>query len=139
MYLIDTNVISELTKPAPNPGVLAWFANTPVQNIYISAVTLCEMQLGLALLPAGKRRDALYIAIEALVQEDFAKRCLNVDVRCAAPYGKLAASRQQQGRPCSTEDAMIASIALANQKTLVTRNIKDFQGITGLLLLNPWG
>ena len=138
MYLIDTHVISELTKPAPSAAVLGWFANTPVQHIYISSVTLCEMQLGLALLPISKRRRALTVAIEALVQEDFAQRCLSLDARCAPLYGELAAKQQQRGTPCSAEDAMIAAIALAHQFTLVTRNTKDFEGIDGLVLLNPW-
>ena len=138
MYLIDTNVISELAKPTPSVAVLGWFANTPVQQIYISAVTLCEMQLGLALLPAGKRKRALTVATEALVQEDFAQRCLNLDARCAPLYGELAAKQQQNGTPCSAEDAMIAAIALANQFTLVTRNTKDFEGINDLVLFNPW-
>ena len=138
MYLIDTNVISELTKPAPSPAVMGWFANTSVQSIYISAVTLCEMQLGLALMPAGKRKSALKIATDALIQEDFAQRCLSLDARCTPLYGKLAASQQQKGRACCVEDAMIAAIALTHQFTLVTRNTKDFDGIDSLVLLNPW-
>lgn len=138
MYLIDTNVISELTKPAPSPAVLGWFANTPVQSIYISSVTLCELQLGLALLPAGKRRRTLTSATDALIKEDFAQRCLSLDARCALLYGKLAADQQKLGHTCSVEDAMIAAIALANQFRLVTRNTKDFEGMDGLLLLNPW-
>ena len=138
MYLIDTNVISELTKPLPDPIVVDWFANTPIQSVYISAVTLCEMHRGLALMPAGKRKNALKIALDAVIQEDFAQRCLSLDARCAPVYGSLAAGQQQRGLPCSAEDAMIASIALANQFTLVTRNTKDFQGIGNLVLLNPW-
>ena len=138
MYLIDTNIISELTKPAPNPAVVAWFANTSLQSVYISAVTLCEMQRGLALMPAGKRKNALKIATDAVIQEDFSQRCLSLDARCARVYGSVAAGQQQQGRACSAEDAMIASIALAHQLTLVTRNTKDFEGIDGLVMLNPW-
>ena len=138
MYLIDTNVISEMTKPVPNPAVIGWFENTLVQSIYISSVTLCEMQLGLALMPAGKRKNALMMATDTLIQEDFAQRCLSLDARCAPLYGKLAAKQQQHGRVCSAEDAMIAAIALANQFTLVTRNTKDFEGIDNLVLFNPW-
>jgi predicted nucleic acid-binding protein len=138
MYLLDTNVISELTKPSPSAGVLGWFASTPTQYIYISSVTLCELQLGLALLPVGKRRQALIVATEALVQEDFAQRCLSLDARCAPFYGQIAAKRQQQGKPSSAEDAMIAAIALVYQFTLVTRNIKDFEGVDGLMLLTPF-
>ncbi len=138
MYLIDTNVISELAKPAPDSAVIKWFASTSVQNIYVSAITLCELQRGLAMLPAGKRKNALTSAIEGLIQEDFAQRCLGLDARCAPLFGELAAKQQKNGRPCTTEDAMIAAIALANQLVLVTRNTKDFAGIDGLVLLNPW-
>jgi toxin FitB len=138
MYLIDTNVISELTKPTPSEAVLQWFAITPNEQIYISAVTLCEMELGLSLMPAGKRRDALRAASEGLVQEDFGNRCLILDARCAPTYGQLAAKQQRLGRTSSAEDAMIAAIALANQFTLATRNTKDFEGIEGLKLVNPW-
>ncbi len=139
MFLIDTHVISELTKPLPSPAVLNWFAATPVKHIFISAITLCEIQLGLALMPAGKRRDALYAATDGLVQEEFNQRCLSLDARCAPIYGQLAARQQQLGRTCTAEDAMIAAIALSNQFTLVTRNIKDFEGIPGLTVFNPWG
>ncbi len=138
MYLIDTNVISELTKPAPSASVLEWFATTPVQQIYICAVTVCEIELGLSLMPAGKRRDALRAAINGLVQEDFASRCLNLDARCAPLYGELAANQQRLGRTSSAEDAMIAAIALTNKLKLVTRNTKDFEDIKGLTLVNPW-
>jgi toxin FitB len=138
MYLIDTNVISELTKPAPNGAVLNWFAQTPAQQIFISSVTLCEMALGLTLLPAGKRRDALTAATTALINEDFEGRCLNLDARCAQAYGQLAAAQMQSGKACTAEDAMIAAIALVHQFTLVTRNVKDFVGMQGLQLLNPW-
>ena len=138
MYLIDTNVISELTKPSPSAAVMKWFATTPIQQIYISAVTLCEIELGLSLMPVGKRRDALRSATEAMVQEDFANRCLSLDARCAPLYGQLAADQQRLGRTSSAEDAMIAAIALANKLTLVTRNTKDFDSIKGLTMVNPW-
>lgn len=141
MFLLDTNVISELSKPSPSEAVLSWFAATPAQHIYISSVTLCEIEFGLALLPAGKRRDALRAAMQGLVQEEFAGRCLPLDARCAATYGQLAAAQQLKGRTCSTEDAMIAAIALTHQQALVTRNAKDFEGIEGiegLRIVNPW-
>lgn len=138
MFLLDTNVISELTKPLPNPAVLNWFANTPAQRIYISSVTLCEIEFGLALLPAGKRRDALRASSRELLSVDFEGRCVSLDAHCAAAYGQLAAKQQQNGRVCSTEDAMIAAIALNNKFALVTRNTKDFEGIAGLQLVDPW-
>jgi toxin FitB len=138
MFLIDTNVISELSKPLPSPAVLNWFATTPAQQIYISSVTLCEIEFGLALMPVGKRRDALLSATRELVRIDFEGRCLNLDAHCAAAYGQLAAQQQHNGRACSTEDAMIAAIALTNKLVLVTRNTKDFEGIALLRMVDPW-
>ena len=138
MYLLDTNVISELTKPLPNPAVLNWFANTPAQRIYISSVTLCEIEFGLARMPAGKRREALRASSRELLRVDFEGRCVSLDAQCATAYGELAAKQQQSGRVCSTEDAMIAAIALNNKFALVTHNTKDFEGIAGLQLVDPW-
>ena len=138
MYLPDTNVISELTKPMPSPAVLGWFAATPARQIYLSSVTLCEIEFGLALMPAGKRRDALMAATRDMLHIDFEGRCLSLDATCAAAYGQLAADQQRNGRTCSTEDAMIAAIALTHRHTLVTRNTKDFVDIAGLQTIDPW-
>jgi toxin FitB len=138
MYLVDTNVISELSKPVSNEQVLQWFSVTPVEHIYISSVTLCEIELGLSLMPAGKRRDALRVAIDDVVQRDFVARCLSLDATCAPLYGRLFAAQQRAGHTASTEDAMIAAIAMANEFALVTRNTKDFESIAGLRLVNPW-
>jgi toxin FitB len=138
MFLLDTNVISELTKPLPSPAVLDWFARTPAQQIYISSVTLCEIEFGLALMPAGKRRDAMFSSTRELVRDDFEGRFLSLDASCATIYGQLAATQQQNGRTCSTEDAMIAAIALTHKYVLVTRNTKDFEGVVGLRIVDPW-
>lgn len=138
MFLIDTNVISELSKPLPSPAVLNWFATTPAQQIYISSVTVCEIEFGLALMLAGKRRDALLSATRELVRIDFGGCCLNLDARYASAYGQLAAKLQHNGRACSTEDAMIAAIALTNKLVLVTRNTNDFEGIALLRVIDPW-
>jgi toxin FitB len=138
MFLIVTNVISEPSKPLPSPAVLHWFATTPAQQIYISSVTLCEIEFGLALMPAGKRRDALLCATQELARIDFEGRSLNLGAHCAAAYGQLAAKLQHNGRACSAEDAMIAAIALTNKFVLVTRNTKYFEGITLLRVIDPW-
>ncbi len=138
MFLLDTNVISELTKPLPSHEVLNWFAGTPAEQIYISSVTLCEIEFGLALMPASKRRDTLQAATSELLQVDFEDRCVSLDAKCAGIYGQLAAKRQQSGRVCNTEDAMIAAIALRHAFALVTHNTKDFENIAGLKLVDPW-
>ena len=85
------------------------------EQIFISSVTLCEIEFGLALIPAGKRRDALIAATGELLRTDFEGRCVNFDANCAALFSQLAARQQQNGRACNTEDAMIAAIAMNNK------------------------
>lgn len=136
--LLDTNVLSELMRPRPEAQVLAWFARQPEGSFYVSAITRAEILLGIALLPAGKRRHALAQAAEQMFAEDFAARCLPFDADAAAEYALLVATRSQRGRAISTEDGQIAATALSNGLPLATRNTKDFADIAGLILLNPW-
>jgi len=136
--LLDTNVLSELMRPAPTETVLTWFDAQQESAFYTSAVTQAEILLGIALLPGGKRRDALAYAADQMFKEDFIERCLAFDQAAAYEYALLVAKRKICGQPITTEDAQIAAIALKNQLLLATRNTKDFQNIDGLLLINPW-
>jgi len=136
--LLDTNVLSELMRGAPDVSVLAWFDKQGQHGLYTSVVTQAEIFLGIALLPGGKRRDALAITAEMMFREDFDGRCLPFDQSAAHEYAMLVAARTKAGRPISTEDAQIAAIALANQLALATRNTRDFLEIEGLVVLNPW-
>lgn len=137
--LLDTNVVSELMRAQPSPVVLDWFARQQNAHFFISAITRAEILLGIALLPAGKRRDTLAAAAEQMFAEDFAQRCLPFDAACADEYAWIVAWRTRHGRAISTEDAQIAAIALARDVPLVTRNGKDFEEIDGLMVLDPWG
>lgn len=137
--LLDTNVLSELMRPQPEAKVLAWFEKHPA-NVYVtSAITRAEILLGVALLPAGKRRDSLANAAEQMFKDEFSGRCLPFDEHVTDEYATLVAARLRIGQPISTEDAQIAAIALTNGLPLATRNIKDFTHIAGLVLLCPWG
>lgn len=136
--LLDTNVLSELMRPQPSSKVLAWFDQCTDVTYEISAITRAEILLGIALLPAGKRRDDLANAAEKMFQDEFAGHCLPFDECVADEYAALVAARTRIGVPISTEDAQIASIALAHDIALATRNVKDFIQIAGLVLLNPW-
>jgi predicted nucleic acid-binding protein len=138
MYLLDTNVLSELMRAAPSPALLAWMDAQAGQDLFICAITRAEIELGIALLPQGKRRTALAVQAQAMFDEDFAGRCLPFDAPCAPLYAELVASRTRQGLPISVEDAQIAAISLAHQKRLVTRNTSDFLQVNGLALINPW-
>lgn len=88
--------------------------------------------------PAGKRRDRLASAAEQMFAEDFAGRCLPNDDACATEYAICVAARSQQGHAISTVDAQIASVALVHALSLASRNGKDFKGVHGLSVLNPW-
>ncbi len=138
MILLDTNVISELMKASPDLGVLSWLDNNTRDGLFISAISQAEIALGIALLPTGKRQDALSLAAAAMFAEDFADPSLPFDQGATSHYSKLVAHRTRVGLPISTEDAYIAAIALNHGFRLATRNVKDFVEIAGLILINPW-
>lgn len=137
-YLLDTNVVSELIRNEPNPNVLIWFGACRESSIFTSAISKAEMLTGASFLPLGKRRDLLIEAIATMFARRFTDTTLPFDANCASDYAFVTAGRKSIGRHISMADAQIASIALANKLTLVTRNTKDFEGIEGLNLINPW-
>ena len=138
MILLDTNVVSELMKPQPDSSVLDWMDRQTKAEVFTSAITCAEIELGISLLPEGKRRDALNKAAHAMFTEDFACAILPFNEDSATHYATLVAQRTRIGRPITTEDAQIAAIALQHRLTLVTRNIRDFEKIQNLSLINPW-
>lgn len=138
MFLLDTNILSELMRPKPDAGVVQWLDTLPDDEIWISAVTVGEIRLGLALLPKGRRKQILTKLAEEMFDEEFSEKCLPFDYQAAGEYAKIVASRSCQGRPVAVEDAQIAAIALTADLALATRNTKDFLGIEGLKLVNPW-
>lgn len=135
--LIDTNALSELLRARPAPAVLGWFAAQPPDSLFVSAVTQAEMLLGARLLPAGRRRQQLQQALDAMFRDDFGAHVLPFDGAAAAAYAEVVAARRSAGRPISQFDAQIAAIALSRDSGLATRNIADFEGC-GLALSNPW-
>lgn len=138
MIVLDTNVLSELLRPVPAPQVLAWLNALGHTAGFVSSVTQAEMLLGVALLPAGKRRDVLEISVGALFARQFAGRCLPFDAQAAPHFARIVASRRKTGKPISAEDAQIAAIACSRGFQLATRNDADFAGIAGLTVINPW-
>jgi predicted nucleic acid-binding protein len=129
VIILDTNVLSALMRTAPDPVVVAWLDRQPADSIWISSITLFEARLGLALLPAGRRRRALQSAFERLLLEDLEGRVLDFDSVAATEAAALAAERQKAGRPVDVRDTLIAGIALARRATLATRNVRHFQGL----------
>lgn len=122
----------------PDPNVVRWLDAWLEWDVWISAVTVAEIRLGISLLPAGKRKELLLNLAEQMFQEDFPDRCLPFDCEAAREYALIVSERNRQGHPISVEDAQIAAIARTAGLSLATRNTKDFSNITGLQLVDPW-
>jgi len=137
-YLLDTNVLSELMRETPAPEVVRWFAAQTPNRLYTSTINQAEILSGIAVLPAGKRRDAMATAAQQIFEDEFAGRCLVFGSGSAEQFALVIAQRKRVGRPIEAIDAQIAAIALAARLRLVTRNTKDFAGIDGLGVINPW-
>jgi predicted nucleic acid-binding protein len=136
--VLDTNVLSELMRPQPAAQVMGWFDGRAETAFFITAITRAEILLGIDLLPAGRRRDALAEAASRMFEQDFGGRCLPFDEHAAGIYARVVAERTRAGKPISTEDGEIAAISLLHGLPLVTRNVKDFDNIAGLNIVNPW-
>jgi predicted nucleic acid-binding protein len=137
MILLDTNVLSELMKPSPAPGVVGWIAARPAASLYTTSVTQAEILHGVMLLPAGKRRNAFESAAEAMFRDDFPGRVLPFASDAAPLYARIAVARRKAGRPISHFDAQIAAIARLTGAMIATRNVADFEGC-GVKVVNPW-
>ncbi len=137
MILLDTNILSELMRVDASKRVMAWLDLQAGSGLFICAITRAEIELGLQLLPGGKRKDQLKQAAREMFDE-FVGRCLPFEESSAIQYARLVARRQKSGRPISVEDAQISAIALTHGMTLATRNTKDFTSIEELVLINPF-
>ncbi len=137
MIVLDTNVLSELLRPAPGPKVLAWPEAQAMDTLLTTAISRGEMLYGAHVLPAGRRRDVLLHEVEAIFSADMAGRVLPYDEAAADAHAAIAARRRAQGRPISQSDAMIAGIVRAHGAVLATRNARDFEDC-GIALVDPW-
>ena len=137
MFLLDTNVLSELMKAQANGNVLTWLDQQLDSDLFYCVVSKAEIEWGIAKLPIGKRKQQLLDSAKILF-EFFDKRCLAYECQAANAYVDIVQGAKTAGRPMSTEDMLIAAIAQANKAVLVTRNITDFEALGGLDLVNPW-
>jgi predicted nucleic acid-binding protein len=137
MVLLDTNVVSELIKPTSDAGVARWLTTQPDDSVFLCAVTEAELRRGVAILPLGRRRDALAKLIKDILTLDFASRILPFDSRAAIEYATISAARREAGQMISMADAQIAAVARACGAAVATRNIRDFEGC-GVETINPW-
>jgi toxin FitB len=138
LRLLDTNVLSELMRPAPDPRVQRWADRLPHYAFCIAAVVAAELRFGVELLPAGERRRRTSHAVDRLLRDVLGGRVLPFDVRIERRHAAFRAARQRAGRPVSVQDAMIVATAAAHGvDAIITRNVADFEGC-GLPLVDPW-
>ena len=135
--LLDTNVLSEVTKPRPEVSVLEWLHGLDEDRAFISVVSIAEIQRGVALMDSGRKRDALANWLAQDLPQRFERRVLPVDESVALSWGDLMGKAKRSGRGLSSMDGLIAATAIAHGLTLATRNIRDFDGL-GIELFNPW-
>ena len=137
MIVLDTNVVSEVLRPAPDPTVVAWLGAL-TGDVAVTAVTLAELLAGVRRLSEGRRKSVLAEHIDAVLQTyRDSGSILAFDEVAASHYADILAARERAGLPISTADAQIAAICRARAATCATRNTKDFAH-TGVDLVDPW-
>ena len=137
LILLDTNVVSELMRASPDPAVEAWVAGYPVGDMFFSVVGESELRYGVAIMPAGRRRETLVAEIDTMLHTAFENRILPFDSRAARSYAVIAAGRRSAGRAVAPADCQIAAIAWARGMVVATRNIRDFEDM-GIEIIDPW-
>ncbi len=136
MIVVDTNVLSELMRPSPQPSVRQWVLGQPAADLVTTAVSMAEILYGLARLPDGQRRDDLQVAATQVFTA-FASQILPFDAAAARHYAAIVDRRDRMGRPIDGFDAQIAAIAASRGAAVATRNLRDFEH-TGVDLVDPW-
>ena len=137
MFILDTNILSAMMSSRPAPQVAAWVAGQKMDLLFTASVCQAEILSGLAIMPQGRRRDALEVAARAMFMEDFEGRVLPFDMPAAVAYAEIFAARRLAGRSTGTLDLMIAAIARAHGASVVTRDSGGFDG-SGVPVIDPW-
>jgi toxin FitB len=137
MIVLDTNVLSALMRRAPDVPVVAWLDRQPRSSIWTTSVTIMEIEFGLRILPAGKRRAALIETFQGTLTDLVGDRVAPLDVAAAQQAASLMASRHLKGLPGELRDTMIAGIVLACHASLATRNTGHFADLS-VPVINPW-
>ena len=136
-FLLDTNCISELVRPKPDPRVIEWMEAADEAMLYLSVLTVGEIRKGVAGLAHGKRRTNLETWLEVELQARFAGRVVAIDAAIADRWGLIAAEAKRKGKALSVIDGLLAATALHYNLTVVSRNVSDFAN-TQVQVVNPW-
>ena len=136
-YLLDTCVLSEFVKPRPERRVVSWLNSMEPEQVFLSAVTIGEIQYGISSRPLSKRRTELELWLSVSLPEQFAGRVLSLDADTFVAWGQMMARQRRKGEPMAVMDSLIAATALQHKMVLVTRNVSDFKS-TDVNVLSPW-
>jgi predicted nucleic acid-binding protein len=137
MIILDTNVLSAMVQPRPDELVVAWLDRQARSSMWITSVTIFEIQFGVQLLPLGKKRSLLTMTFESVLTDDIGGRVAPFETTAAEHAAKLMASRHKKGRPVDLRDTMIAGIALACHAAVATRNVSHFEDLS-VPVIDPW-
>jgi toxin FitB len=137
VILLDTNVVSEPLRSAPESRVVEWIDAQPLETLFLSAITVAELRAGVALLSSGKRRAGLLESLETRVLPLFAGRVLPFDLGCTQAYAELMAKARASGLAIASADGYIAATAAANGLVVATRDTGPFKA-AGVTVINPW-
>ena len=137
IFVLDTNVLSALIAAEFPPAVGGWVAAREKPTLFTTTVCQAEILSGLVVMPPGRRRSALLQAAQTMFLRRFEGRVLGFDVAAAIAYADIHGLRRSAGHPLSMADTMIAAIARVHNATVVTRNVRDFDGC-GVEVVNPW-
>ena len=138
MIVLDTNIVSELTRPHPNPEVVHWFDSQVRGDLYTTVITVSELFYGAGLVQATEVRDRISRDNNSVLEQFFPGRILNLDESAAREYAEILAHNQLVGVSVHRHDCMIAGIARVNSAPVATRNVRDFRRC-GVSVINPWG
>ena len=136
MIVLDTNVVSELTRMSPSPAVLSWFNSQNQTDLYITVITVTELCFGVSLLPDQPTRDRVSRQNETILTSDFAGQILNLDEAAARVYAEMLAYQRINRVTVEVHDNLIAAIARSNGASVATRNLRDFRRC-GIPIINP--
>lgn len=137
MILLDTNMVSEPLRKAPESRVIEWMNVQLLETLYLSAVTVAELRAGVAVLPRGRRQAGLRDNVEKQILPLFAGRVLPFDLSCTPVYADLMAKARAVGAAITAADGYIAAIAIANEFSVATRDTRPFRAV-GVATINPW-
>lgn len=137
MFVIDTNIVSELMHLTPNKNVIVWFNAQEARDLFLPIISLAEIVYGINVLPEGNKKNQLRVNFENFLKLVFEGRLLNFDEPTARSYGDIMTYKKKLGRPMDISDAQIAAITKVHNFTLVTRNTRDFENC-GIKILNPF-